>query len=781
MHSDDTTLRAEALFASLIEGGPFGYGLLDKALRIVRINGVLSGVMGLEVEVLLGEPLRDVLSADLWAQLEPALSEVLETKAPIHLIDVKLPSLARSRRERHGHASLVPVLEGDEVTAIHAVLLETTSRWRAEQALRRSTSDLQRAHELVPLGTFEVGMPSSSRETWSDGARRIFGLEDPAVPLTSQRFLDEVIHPDDREAFSSALAASVEEGAFDVEFRVLRPRGEVRHVHSVGAPVRDARGRLKKVMGMLLDVTERRQTAAALKDRELRMRAILEAAIDGILIVDESGVVESFNPAAERMFGYRADEVIGEDVLLLAPPSIRTGEPGALGAYLRVAPKLPGGRREVLGCRKDGTTFPLEVGVSEVRLADGRKYAGILRDLTEQRRLEREFLQSQKLEAIGRLASGIAHDFNNLLMGIMGCASIAIDRLSPDEPARRFIEEVKNAAARGATLPTQLLSFSRRRDVEPTLVDVNAVVDEMQGMLGRALGEAITLRIELAAGPLFASIGMGQLEQALMNLVLNGRDAMPGGGVLAIRTEDITLSAADARVLGVNAGAYVSLVVSDTGCGMDAETQAYVFEPFFTTKEVGQGTGLGLSTVYGFVHSAGGHVQIESERDQGTLVRVLLPRADATRLPSPDGDAARPMGGSETVLVVEDAPLVRLTVRDYLERGGYRVLEAADGQEALEVFHAEGRRVDLLLTDVVLPGMSGPELAAALVEERLELRVLYMSAYAPEDALPGEGARGDGEPVAVLEKPFTEESLLAVVREQLDRLSAPGGRERAVS
>ncbi|HET6777298.1 MAG TPA: ATP-binding protein [Gemmatimonadales bacterium] len=408
---------------------------------------------------------------------------------------------------------------------------------------------------------------------------------------------------------------------------------------------------------------------------------------------------------------------------------------------------------------------------------DGRgssKLVGLVMDMTDRRRLEEQLLQSQKLEAIGRLAGGVAHDFNNLLTGILGYANFALKSLPENHASRPDILEIERAGTRAAALTGQLLAYARRQMIAPKIVSLNELVTNMESLLRRLIGEDVDLETRCAPQLWPAQIDPGQFEQVIINLAVNARDAMPSGGRLTIETSNCTLD--DTYVSQhpeVVPGEYVMLAVADTGIGMDSATQVRIFEPFFTTKEQGKGTGLGLAVCYGIVRQANGHLWVYSERGRGTTFKVLLPRTleegEAAAMPKPPEQLSSQ--GRETVLVVEDEPVVRrLTVRALTERG-YHVLEAEDGESALSVAREHQGDLQLLVTDVVMPGMNGKELADRLAADRPDLRVLYISGYA-EHAVVRQGVLVEG--IAFLSKPFDLSELARTVREVLDKVQAPG-------
>jgi len=504
------------------------------------------------------------------------------------------------------------------------------------------------------------------------------------------------------------------------------------------------RRRSRDVARMMHDATEFRATAGAeIRGRQARLEAILNNVVAGILTIDERGTVDSMNPAAERMFGYSAAEIVGRNVRVLMPSPYREAHDGYLANYLRTGErKIIGIGREVLGQRKDGSTFPIHLAVSEVPLAGQRLFTGLISDLSEQKRLEREFLQAQKLEAVGSLAGGIAHDFNNLLMGILACSRMAGTEVPPGTPLRELFDEIGGAAGRGIALTRRLLAFSRRQPVQLRATSINGVVRENETMFRQLLGEDVVLRVELSPGGAYVQADDGLIEQILINLLVNARDAMPKGGEIAVTTRE-------------NGQREVVLEVRDTGSGMPPEVQARIFEPFFTTKGPEKGTGLGLSTVRRIVGQLGGTIAVDSEVGRGTTFRLgfqgVEPRAPEPRSSLPRPDQA-PAG--KTILVAEDDRLVRASLRQFLEKKGFRPLVADSVAQALGL--TERAEFDVLLTDMVLPDGLGSELARRIRARAPRTRVIFMSAH-PAETLLEQGRLEPGAPY--LEKPFEMEAL----------------------
>jgi PAS domain S-box-containing protein len=523
-------------------------------------------------------------------------------------------------------------------------------------------------------------------------------------------------------------------------------------------------------IGIIRDLTERKMAQKALGESAERMRAVVETAVDGVMLINARGIVQMFNPACERLFGYSADEVIGNNVRMLMPEPYRSEHDGYLMNYRRTgAAKIIGIGREVSGLRKDGSIFPMDLSVGEAKQEGESIFVGIIHDLTNRKRTEAQLVQAQKMETVGQLSGGIAHDFNNLLTVILGNAEALSLRLKAREDLRHLADTIASAAERGAELTQRLLAFSRRQVLQPSAIDCNALVESMEVLLRRTLREDIKLNIAIAAAPVFALADAGQLESALLNLSLNAQDAMPDGGTLTLTTQEIDLDRS--MIAGeptMREGRYVMISVTDDGTGMSRETQEHVFEPFFTTKEVGKGSGLGLSMVYGFVKQSNGHVSIYSEPGLGTSVRLYLPIAESlaasAAAPAPR-EAAKTPRGDERILVVEDDPFVRSHTIASLESLGYRVSVASDGREALALLQG-GARPDLLFTDVVMPGgISGWDLAQQARALVPGLLVLFTSGY-PSESLTSRGALSADE--MIVSKPYRLAELAKRVREALD-------------
>jgi PAS domain S-box-containing protein len=496
-----------------------------------------------------------------------------------------------------------------------------------------------------------------------------------------------------------------------------------------------------------------------------RLAAIVNTADDAIVSKDLDGTIRTWNPGAERIFGYGAGEMVGSSIFKLIPPELHDEERMLL-ARIRQGEHIA--HYETDRVRRDGRRIRISLTLSPLLDGSGRLIgaSAIKRDVTAQRALEAQLQSAQRMEAVGRLAGGIAHDFNNLLTVIGGEASFALKDVSQPGRLRRSLERVIEAAERAAALTQQLLTFSRRQIAQAEELQLNDVVQKLQALLRPLIGEHIAVRTLLADDLGMVRGNRVQLEQVVMNLALNARDAMPDGGTLTIQTENVFVDGRfAAEQIRLTPGPYVMMSVSDSGEGMDPVTQANIFEPFFTTKQPGHGTGLGLATVYAIVQEAGGAIYVYSEPGFGSVFKVYLPRldraAEVRRVPPPSAERPAATGGRGLVLLVEDEPRVRSFCADVLQSAGYRVLEAGSGEEAMKLAVSGVGPIELLLTDVVLPGMNGRVVAERLLTLRPELKVLYMSGYT-DDMVVRTGVVAGG--TAFLQKPFTAESLLQRVR-----------------
>ncbi len=650
--------------------------------------------------------------------------------------------------------------------AVTALVLAAvvTERTTAQQALTESETHYRVLFDSHPNPLWVYDLDTLGLLAVNEAAVRQYGYSrEEFLAMT----LEDIRPPEDVPALRELVAKS-ETG--------FRRRGEWRHRRKDGTiiEVEITRNTLpfagrRAALVMAQDITEHNQAAETLRATQARFAGILDIADDAIISVDEHQHIHLFNKGAERIFGYTAEEVLGQALDMLLPSRFVDGHRQHLRGFAQSADtaRRMGERRQIFGRRKDGTEFPAEASISKLESGGETVFTVILRDTTERQSLQTQLLQAQKMEAVGRLAGGIAHDFNNLLTAILGASDLLLEDLSVDASGRQEVEEIQKAAHRAAALTHQLLAFSRQQVLAPQVLDLNVLVADVEKLLRRLIGEDIELRTVLARNLSAVQADPGQLGQVVMNLAVNARDAMPRGGTLTIETANAELDETYASEhVPTPAGRHVMLAVTDTGIGMDEGTKAHLFEPFFTTKETGKGTGLGLATVYGIVKQSGGYIWVYSEPGHGTTFKIYLPRVEGVPLPTaPKPAAPESLRGSETVLLAEDEPAVRSLTRRVLESYGYTVLTTEDGYEALRAAQEHQGPIPLLVTDVVMPKMSGRELAQRLLSERPEMKALYLSGYT-DDAIVHHGVLEPG--LAFLQKPFTPQTLARKVREVLD-------------
>jgi len=522
-------------------------------------------------------------------------------------------------------------------------------------------------------------------------------------------------------------------------------------------------------ISVITDITERKRIEEALRRSDQLKSTILASALDSIITIDAQGSVLDFNPAAERVFGFSRAETLGRNVAdLIIPERYREQHRAGLKRLAETGEgRVIGERIQMTALHADGSEFPVEISVAPTYQGDRASFTAFIRDNSQQKVAEERLRQSQKMEAVGQLTGGIAHDFNNLLAVVLGNLDLVLEHLSDRDERHDLVSRAIKAAERGATLTQRLLAFSRKQPLHPKTIQLNSLVVGMDELLRRSLGEHIEIELVTAAGLWFCEVDTSQMEIALLNLAINARDAMTEGGKLTIETANARLDDDyAAEQADLPPGQYVMLAVTDTGCGMSPDVRTQIFEPFFTTKQVGQGSGLGLSMVYGFVKQSGGHISVYSELSEGSTFKIYLPRAqsDGAAEGAEAPAAQTPSTRRETILVVEDNADVRELIVTLLGRSGYSVLGAADGAAALGLLETAGS-VDLLLTDAVLPGgLSGRNLAAEVRRRSPKTRVLFMSGYT-ENAIVHHGRLDDD--VLLLQKPFRESDLKRKVRQAL--------------
>jgi PAS domain S-box-containing protein len=644
---------------------------------------------------------------------------------------------------------------------------------RAEQELalragiEAAQEQLKMAVQAAGMGVWRVDI-ATNKHTTIQGSGPISGLDPAIYPTTIEAFF-ALVHPDDRDAVNQSVQRSFTTGNYKAEFRIVLPDGTVRWVSARGQCLRDPSGKPLVLTGVDLDITERKRAEEALQHEQIFTRAILDSVPGLLYVYDAGGRLVRWNKQHEEITGYTAPELARMNIF----DWFQGDETSTEKIQAAVRKVFQDGFADVEAHlqTRHGRKFFYFTGV---RLdLDGKSYlAGIGIDISARQRLEEQFRQAQKMEAIGQLAGGVAHDFNNLLTVVQGNASLLLDARHLSESEVGLIRQITGAAERGAGLTRQLLLFGRKQMLQPFSVSLNDVVSNMMKMLQRILGEDITLDSFFGADLPAVRVDLSMIEQIILNLAVNARDAMPRGGSLQIATSTQTID--EQKVVSdadLAPGTYVCLEVSDSGCGIAPEHRRHIFEPFFTTKAVGKGTGLGLATVYSIVKQHRGAIEVQTEVDKGTTFRIYLPAdpaaAAAPKSSSPELQLPK---GNETILVVEDEQPVRLLVSNQLQRIGYTVLGAPTGPAALEIWKENKDRIHLLLTDMIMPGgMTGRELAERLRTEKPLLKVIYTSGYSTEVL---DKAASLIEGFNFLQKPYQSAKLAHAVRDCLDEAQA---------
>jgi PAS domain S-box-containing protein len=651
----------------------------------------------------------------------------------------------------------------DDVSArLEEALAKLAERERQLEELARVEVRLLQAQAVARVGNWELD--SATGAMWaSDEARRLYGLANDAP--VSLALVQTCVVEADRPRLDAALAGLLAGGDYDQEFSIQPLDGSpVRVIHSVASLERDANGAPVRAAGVVQDVTDRKRA----EETSRKLTQAVEQAHASVVITDVRGVIEYVNPRFTAVTGYAREEVVGKNPRLLKSGDKTTADYAAMWNAITAGNAWRG---EFRNRKKSGELYWERAVISPILDASGTitHFVSVKDDVTEHRTLEERLRHAQKMEAVGLLAGGIAHDFNNVLSVILSYASLASEALPEGDPLRADLDEIVKAGGRAADLTRQLLSFSRRQVLQPRVLDLNEVLHGIEKMLGRLVGEDVELVLRRGERLHSVHADPGQLEQVVMNLAVNARDAMPEGGRLTVETANIDLSLDVAHaLLGKRLGRHVVLTVGDSGIGMDAATRERIFEPFFTTKEAGRGTGLGLATVFGIVEQSGGAITVDSAPGVGTTFRVYLPACDVVAehaAPSALPSLAPAPSAGLTVLLAEDEPQLRDLLTRTLRRAGYAVIAAASSAEALVKSAGHTGAIHVLLTDVVLPGMNGRQLAEQLVATRPDARVLYMSGYVGARAGP-HGVLADG--VAFLPKPFTPAVMLAKLRDVIE-------------
>ncbi|HVB34090.1 MAG TPA: PAS domain S-box protein [Patescibacteria group bacterium] len=795
-----TSSPTEQQFQAFLESAPDAVVIVDAQGKISNVNQQTERLFGYAREQLLGQPVEILIPVRHRAAHVADRTEYTESPRVRPMgAGLDLRGVRKDGTEFPVEISLSPV-ESSAGLRVFSTIRDVTLSKRTEEQLREARSDLEiqvqeRTAEMVQavrdLG-IEVEQHRQAVEELArerDRAKHYLDIAEVALlaldksgrivminrkglrtlgydekELTGQDWFTTCIPKRHREQAREMFGRLLNGQPVDyIDIPVLTKEGEERLIVWHNTVLSDPAGNTIGTLSSGEDITEQRRSQETVK----KLAAIVESSEDAIIGKSLDGIITSWNAAAERLYGYSAAEAIGRSFTMLVPPE-------GVKAVAEILKRLKQGERirgmEAIRVTKDGRRVNISLTASPVFDDHGNPIAGatIARDITDRVKLEQQLRQAHKMEAIGRLAGGVAHDFNNLLGVILGDSELLLADQELGTAQRKEVEEIKEAGEQAAALTRQLMAFSRQQILETQVLDLNTVLGGFENILQRLVGPEIALQLVLAPdlGPVRADAN--QLLQVILNLVVNARDAMPRGGKLRIEAANVALETAQAASHpGVMPGRHVQISVADNGPGMDRETLAHIFEPFFTTKGIGQGAGMGLATAYGIVQQIGGSIWAYSEPGNGATFKIFLPQEEEAGAPAVEAQTKEELlKGTETVLLVEDAGLLRRVTGEFLERIGYTVLAAEDGPKALAVSSQYNGKIHLLLTDLAMPGMNGQELAERLVETRPGLKVLYTSGYA-NSILADQPSASSRFPF--IEKPFTWQNLALKVRDVLDR------------
>ncbi|AKJ63536.1 PAS domain S-box protein [Kiritimatiella glycovorans] len=753
---------SEERFRKIVDHLPQFVAFADTDLRYRYVNRTYEKVFGMDAEAILGRSVPEFIGEEAFERARPHVERVLEGEK----VHYREQCSCLHNGSRHIEGVLLP--ERDEHGRVHgyyAVLNDVTHYVEALAQLEATSARMDAAVHAGRIGIWERDFRTGT-VFYSAEWKRQLGYADDDVGGALEEWTGR-LHPDEASRVLEELQAFMESAntEYEFEFRLRHRDGSYRWLEARTVIYREDDGTPRRMLGTHVDVTERRQ---AEREREHLLHAVEQVA-DIVVVTDTEGAIRFVNSSFERITGYGRDEVLGEN-----PRILKSGEQSD-DYYRDLWETISGGRTwhgRFVNRKKDGEHYTESATISPVFDQNGTivSYVAVKRDITEQLLLEEQYLHAQRLEGVGKLAGGIAHDFNNILQVMMGNAQIARTEAEEGSSLQTSLDEVLKAGKRARDLTRELLTFTRRHDTERRPVNINELIANMEGMIRTALSERVGYESRLTDGLPAVSADPGQIEQALLNLVTNARDAMPEGGSFRIETSTQYLDEWFCTWHSeASPGEYVRIDVSDTGCGMDRDTCEKAFDPFFTTKEVGAGTGLGLSSVYGIVSQHKGFISLYSEPGRGATFRLYLPASEesceAPEAPRLEGDPVP--GGTATVLLGEDDPGVMTWLRHILERAGYRVIAAEDGAAALELIDAGGEKIDLAVLDVVMPRYDGSEVARRFREKHgEEAPVVFLSGYSRNYL---SGFRERDSATRILSKPCCEEDLLRAMHSLLEK------------
>jgi len=771
---DELIIERERLLDAFFDGSPAGLCILDENLQYVKINEALADINGITMKAHEHKTVRELLP-EIADTLEPAIQQVLATGNSILNSELSGTTPKDPTSQRHWTISLFPI----EDHSVGSVIVDITPRKRAEESLRKSEELLRESQSLAKIGSFFTPLGKGKNE-WSDELYQILGLSrDEFIP--KKESIVNFVHPEDLSYYTTTIDHLINHGGtVRKDFRAKHSSGQWRVYRTIISVEMDQDGNKIALKGTVQDVHETKKAEAEKEELDARSSAIIEHAVDGIITVDEKGIIERVNPAALDIFGYTESELLGENVRILLPEHDDANLDSDVDDFLAMGiPELTTAAEEVERRHKNGTLIPIRLSVSEVTFGDQKLFTGILHDLTNEKKLEHQLIQSQRMESIGTLASGIAHDLNNILSPIT--MSIAVLKSDTTPQQRNLVlDTIDQAAARGADIVKQVLTFARGASQVLGTVSVVDTTTQIGKIIRETFPRNIKFKLEVVEDIWKINGDSSHLHQLLLNLCVNSRDAMAEGGDLLLAAENVILDETySAMNIDARAGDYVLITISDTGHGISEEILEKIFDPFFTTKEVGEGTGLGLSTAAGIISGMSGFMDVISAPEKGTQFSIYLP-ADTSDSEAPVMNVPNPIppkGNQEMILVVDDEESVLNITKVTLENHGYEPITAVDGAEGIAKFAQNQRDIKLIITDIMMPHMDGNSLIRAIKTLSPNLPIIATTGLRDDMRLPPEL-----KVECVLDKPHTANVLLRAVHLAFNpqKKSSDSGKHRMI-